>query len=63
MELELESRRLVVASKEEGENKDDLTFLVWVDGGPMYEMGRNKNQEPNIQFWTCGNVRREMETV
>lgn len=36
MEVELESRRLVVvAGKEEGKNKDDLTFLVWVEGGPM----------------------------
>lgn len=67
MELERSGVRIGIkktcCSKEEGENKDDLMFLVWVDGGPIYEMERNKNQEPNIQFWTCGNVRCEMETV
>ena len=40
-----------------------LAFLGWVDGGYFYEMRRIKDKEPHTQFWSCGKVGPEMETV
>lgn len=62
--LELESRGLAVAGgKEEGGSRMILMLLAWVDAGTIYEMGRNMGKEPRIQWWTCGQVRLEMETA